>query len=133
MVYFDYIMGLDTPKLHVPSTFVPTIHNRGWFINPVQRQGDKWWLGLAAAVPALLATILIFMDQQITTVIVNRKSNKLKKSGGYHLDLLIISITIAVNSLFGLPWFVAATVLSMNHVIALRKVSSSSVPGEEAK
>jgi hypothetical protein len=32
----------------------------------------------AALLPALLATILIFMDQNITTVIVNRKENKLK-------------------------------------------------------
>ena len=31
-----------------------------------------------AVLPALLATILIFMDQQITAVIVNRKENKLK-------------------------------------------------------
>jgi hypothetical protein len=32
-----------------------------------------------------------------------------------------------------LPWFVAATVLSMNHVIALRKTSQSAVPGEPPK
>jgi hypothetical protein len=35
------------------------------------------WTIFAAIVPALLATILIFMDQQITAVIVNRKENKL--------------------------------------------------------
>lgn len=32
---------------------------------------------LACSIPALLAVILIFMDQQITAVIVNRKENKL--------------------------------------------------------
>ena len=32
----------------------------------------------AALLTALLATILIFMDQQITAVIINRKENKLK-------------------------------------------------------
>lgn len=38
---------------------------------------------LAAALPALLVTILVFMDQQITAVIVNRKEHKLKvRSGG---------------------------------------------------
>lgn len=31
-----------------------------------------------AALPALLCTILIFMDQQITAVIINRKEHKLK-------------------------------------------------------
>ena len=40
--------------------------------------GNPWWSALVALAPALLATILIFMDQQITAVIVNRKENKLK-------------------------------------------------------
>ena len=39
---------------------------------------NPWWSPLAAIVPALLGTILIFMDQQITAVIVNRKENKLE-------------------------------------------------------
>jgi hypothetical protein len=33
---------------------------------------------IAAAVPAVLLTILLFMDQQITSVIVNRKEHQLK-------------------------------------------------------
>ena len=37
-----------------------------------------WYIILLAAIPALLATILIFLDQQITAVIVNRKEHKLK-------------------------------------------------------
>lgn len=40
---------------------------------------------LAAALPALLVTILIFMDQQITAVIVNRKEHKLKVKKNVHL------------------------------------------------
>lgn len=39
---------------------------------------NPWWTLLIAAVPALLCTILIFMDQQITAVIINRKEHKLK-------------------------------------------------------
>ena len=35
-------------------------------------------MALAAVIPALLATILMFMDQQITAVIVNRKDHKMK-------------------------------------------------------
>jgi hypothetical protein len=35
---------------------------------------------VAAIIPSLLATILIFMDQHITAVIVNRAENKLKVS-----------------------------------------------------
>jgi len=39
---------------------------------------DPWWLSILAILPALLATILVFLDQQITAVIVNRKEHKLK-------------------------------------------------------
>lgn len=39
---------------------------------------NPWWTLLVAAVPALLCTILVFMDQQITAVIINRKEHKLK-------------------------------------------------------
>lgn len=54
----------------------PTSPHRGWFVAPFG--GNPWWVYLAAAIPALLVTILIFMDQQITAVIVNRKEHKLK-------------------------------------------------------
>jgi len=73
------------------------------------------------------------MDHHITAALVNRKINKLKKSAGYHLDLFVCAVSIGINSVFGLPWFVAATVLSMNHIMALRKISASSLPGESAK
>lgn len=39
---------------------------------------NPWWVYVASFLPALLVTILIFMDQQISAVIVNRKENKLK-------------------------------------------------------
>lgn len=54
----------------------PTSPLRGWFVPPFG--GNPWWVYLAASLPALLVTILIFMDQQITAVIVNRKEHKLK-------------------------------------------------------
>ena len=75
-VLFDYLLGLDTPKLTVPQKFDTTIPSRGWIINPFGKNDPLKWI--AALLPALLATILIFMDQQITAVIVNRKENKLK-------------------------------------------------------
>ena len=78
MVLIDALIGLKTPKLEVPEKFEPTNKdNRGWFIPPFHPK-NPWWICIAAIVPALLGTILIFMDQQITAVIVNRKENKLK-------------------------------------------------------
>ncbi|XP_053386313.1 electrogenic sodium bicarbonate cotransporter 1-like isoform X3 [Mercenaria mercenaria] len=133
MVGTDAIIGLDTPKLEVPVKFQPTNHaTRGWFIYPFHEK-NPIWLCVAAVIPALLATILLFMDQQITAVIVNRKENKLKKGCGYHLDLLLVAILIIINSILGLPYFVAATVLSINHVMSLKKESECTAPGERPK
>ncbi|NXM76702.1 S4A5 protein, partial [Serilophus lunatus] len=74
----DACFGLDTPKLHIPSIIKPTRVDRGWFVFPFGK--NPWWVYLASALPALLVTILIFMDQQITAVIVNRKEHKLRVS-----------------------------------------------------
>uniref|UniRef100_A0A8C2RV05 Anion exchange protein n=1 Tax=Capra hircus TaxID=9925 RepID=A0A8C2RV05_CAPHI len=118
MVVIDYLVGVPSPKLHVPEKFEPTDKNRGWIISPLGE--NPWWTLLIAAIPALLCTILIFMDQQITAVIINRKEHKLKKGAGYHLDLLVVGVMLGVCSVMGLPWFVAATVLSISHVNSLK-------------
>ncbi|KAK8747359.1 hypothetical protein OTU49_016774 [Cherax quadricarinatus] len=127
----DFAIGIHTPKLDVPSEFKPTWEGRGWVIPPFD--GNPWWSPLAAFIPALLACILLFMDQQITAVIVNRKEHKLKKGGGYHLDLFVLAVLIMINSVMGLPWFVAATVLSINHVNSLKLESECAAPGEKPK
>ena len=49
---------------------------REWFINPLSV--TYWWLAPFAVLPGLLGTILVFLDQQISTAIVNRKEHKLK-------------------------------------------------------
>uniref|UniRef100_A0A1A8B4V2 Anion exchange protein n=1 Tax=Nothobranchius furzeri TaxID=105023 RepID=A0A1A8B4V2_NOTFU len=131
MVLIDYALGIPSPKLKVPDKFKPTRDDRGWLINPVGP--NPWWTTIITAIPALLCTILIFMDQQITAVIINRKEHKLKKGCGYHLDLLIVSVMLGVCSIMGLPWFVAATVLSISHVNSLKVESGCSAPGEQPK
>ncbi|XP_060717165.1 sodium bicarbonate cotransporter 3 isoform X1 [Tachysurus vachellii] len=131
MVLLDYLVGIPSPKLNVPDTFEPTSKGRGWWMTPLG--SNPWWTMLAAVIPALLCTILIFMDQQITAVIINRKEHKLKKGCGYHLDLLVVAVMLGVCSLMGLPWFVAATVLSISHVNSLKVESQCSAPGEQPK
>ncbi|XP_034098200.2 sodium bicarbonate cotransporter 3 isoform X15 [Drosophila albomicans] len=130
MTFFDYSLGVPTQKLEVPHELKPTLSTRGWLIPPFTEK-NPWWSPIIAVFPAMLGTILIFMDQQITAVIVNRKENKLKKGCGYHLDLFVLSGLIAICSMMGLPWFVAATVLSINHVNSLKLESECSAPGEK--
>ncbi|XP_053710364.1 sodium-driven chloride bicarbonate exchanger-like isoform X3 [Synchiropus splendidus] len=131
MVLIDYALGIPSPKLQVPSKFKPTRDDRGWIINPVGP--NPWWTTIITFIPALLCTILIFMDQQITAVIINRKEHKLKKGCGYHLDLFVVGVMLGVCSVMGLPWFVAATVLSISHVNSLKLESECSAPGEQPK
>uniref|UniRef100_A0A672S1C8 Anion exchange protein n=1 Tax=Sinocyclocheilus grahami TaxID=75366 RepID=A0A672S1C8_SINGR len=131
MVLIDYALGIPSPKLQVPNEFKPTRDDRGWLISPLGP--NPWWTTIVTFIPALLCTILIFMDQQITAVIINRKEHKLKKGCGYHLDLFVVGVMLGVCSLMGLPWFVAATVLSISHVNSLKLESECSAPGEQPK
>lgn len=59
--------------------------------------------------------------------------SSVQKGCGYHLDLLMVAVMLAVCSIMGLPWFVAATVLSISHVNSLKLESESSAPGEQPR
>jgi hypothetical protein len=134
-VLIDILADVNTPKLIVPEIFSVGFYSnpdRGFVINPLGNGLPSW--APAMAIPfAILATILLFMDQQITALIVNRKDHKLKKGSGYHLDLLIVGIMIFVHSILGLPWVVGATVRSITHVQSLFILSPCTAPGERPK
>ncbi|XP_069717347.1 anion exchange protein 3 isoform X4 [Phaenicophaeus curvirostris] len=136
MVLVDYtITDTYTQKLNVPSGLsVTSPHKRGWFIHPMGSSGTfPMWMMFASAIPALLVFILIFMETQITTLIVSKKERKLLKGSGFHLDLLLIGTMGGLCALFGLPWLTAATVRSVTHVNALTVMSKAIAPGEKPK
>ncbi|KRZ29805.1 Electrogenic sodium bicarbonate cotransporter 1 [Trichinella pseudospiralis] len=117
MTLTNWYSGLNAPCLHVPDRFIPTT-NRSWFINPLHV--DPWWIGLAAGFPALLFSLLILMDQNITS-----------KGFGYHLDLFVIAFLMLICAGMGIPFYVAATVISLMHMESLRIVSEIAAPGEK--
>ncbi|XP_074068944.1 anion exchange protein 4 isoform X2 [Macrotis lagotis] len=124
----DASLGLSTPKLIIPSEFKPTHLGRRWLV-PLFGT-NPWWLCLATALPALLMSILVFMDQQITAVILNRKEYQLQKGAGFHLDLFWVAMLMLLTSAFGLPWYVSTTVISLAHMDSLRRESATCAPGE---
>ncbi|XP_034641987.1 anion exchange protein 3-like [Trachemys scripta elegans] len=126
---------LLSQKLNVPSGLsVTSPQKRDWFIHPLgSRQAFPMWMMFASAIPALLVFILIFMETQITTLIVSKKERKLMKGSGFHLDLLLIGTMGGLCALFGLPWLTAATVRSVTHVNALTVMSKAIAPGEKPK
>lgn len=86
------------------------------------------WTWFAAAGPAILATVLIFLSQNITARLVNSPDNKIRKGPSYHWDLLMVGVLVGFCSLFGFPWLVAATVRSLAHVRALADIEEVADP-----
>ncbi|XP_054442112.1 anion exchange protein 3 isoform X2 [Pteronotus mesoamericanus] len=134
MVLVDYsITDTYTQKLTVPTGLSVTSPNkRTWFIPPLgSARPFPPWMMVAAAVPALLVLILIFMETQITALIVSQKARRLLKGSGFHLDLLLIGSLGGLCGLFGLPWLTAATVRSVTHVNALTVMRTAIAPGDK--
>jgi len=110
-----WFRGIELDKLAVSQVF-STDHERSWI---VPFWSVPLWLPFAALGPALLVTVLMYLDENITARLVNSPDNKLKKGFGYHLDLAIVGTLTGICSIFGFPWLVAATVRSLNHVRSL--------------
>ncbi|KAK1881345.1 Band 3 anion exchange protein [Dissostichus eleginoides] len=131
MVLLDYnIDDTYTKKLVVPKgLMVSNPSKRGWLINPFgEHQAFPVWLMFACCVPALLVFILIFLESQITTLIVSQPERKMVKGSGFHFDLLVIVGMGGLAAIFGVPWLSAATVRSVTHANALTVMSKGTKP-----
>ena len=124
-----WLHEVELDILPAPEVF-GTTSGRPWTV-------DLWqtptWVRWAAAGPALFVTVLVYLDQNITARIVNSPDHHLQKGQAYHLDLGVVGLLMAVCSLFGLPWLVAATVRSLNHVRSLATTEEVISPGGETR
>lgn len=120
--------GTTLPGLSMPLSFGTTT-GRPWLVPlfdlPV-------WARWASFFPAAMATVLLFLDQNITVRLVNNPKFGMKKGrreknviDGMHMDMLVLAALTAGQSMFGLPWLVAATVRSLAHVNALGKYDTN--------
>ena len=90
--------------------------------------------GRSRAAKAIGFAVLGYLDQNLTSVIVNRPANGLKKGPGYHLDLFVRgALTLPVCAVLGLPLSVASTVPSITHVISLTTYEVQQLPEGERK
>ncbi|XP_038047086.1 band 3 anion transport protein-like isoform X2 [Patiria miniata] len=137
MVIADLLVSPTTytQKLEVPNGLEPTDScARGWFVNPLGiKKPISAGLVFAAVIPAALCFILIYMESQITSLIINKKEFKLKKGSGFHLDLFVLGFLACFNSFLGLPWMCSATVRSVTHVGSLTVLSKTHAPGEKPR
>jgi len=118
-----------------PSLVLSDGSKRPWIVNPsgIDRPFPAW--GIAYAIlPAIGFAVLGYLDQNLTSVIVNRPSNNLQKPPGYHLDLFVRgALTLPVCAVLGLPLSVASTVPSITHVISLTTYDVKQLPEGERK
>lgn len=120
-------LGVDF--LEVPDGFM-LAGGRRWLV-PLFSVAPK--MRLLAAVPAMLLTSLFFLDQNISSRVVNSPRHEMKKPDAYHLDILVLAVITGVLSIFGLPWQCAATVQSLNHVRAMTTTERIEDPDGSSK
>jgi hypothetical protein len=131
---------IETETLNVPDKFEPSFAccdascetffpdscleqaaaygTRSWLVDFGNLNG-KSWIPIAAAGPALLAFVLVFLDNGITWHLVNHKSHNLKHGEAYNYDLCLSGFFNFINGMLGLPWLVATTVPCIIHLNAL--------------
>ncbi|CAC5412080.1 Anion exchange protein 3,Anion exchange protein 2,Band 3 anion transport protein,Electrogenic sodium bicarbonate cotransporter 4 [Mytilus coruscus] len=114
MVLLDLSIGesVYTQKLQVPPTLEPTL-KRGWVVNPVgTKKRIEVYIIFASFIPAALIFMLLYLETQITEMILNKKEFKMKKGSGFHLDMVLV----------GVMTFMCSFVMSRHHA-----------PGEKPK
>ncbi|XP_071942826.1 band 3 anion transport protein-like [Antedon mediterranea] len=133
MVLLDFaIKNIYTDKLTVSSHLKD---ERTMFIHPLGNEDQPITVAIifAAAIPAFMVFILLYIEILLTGVVVNKKENKLKKGSGFHLDLLIMGALSFICGFLGLPWMCAATVRTVSHVGSVSTFTHSSAPGVKPK
>ncbi|XP_015585826.1 band 3 anion transport protein isoform X2 [Cephus cinctus] len=128
----DYFANVETEKLQVPDGLVPSDHTRSWFVSPAGKEkAIPLWMALACCVPAFLVYILVFMETQISELIIDKKERKLRKGNGYHMDIVVVCLMNVGCGLMGAPWCCAASVRSLTHVSAVTVMSRTHAPGDK--
>ena len=65
------------------------------FVNPLGINKDfPPWAVFGTMVPALGLTFLGYMDQNLTSILINRKDHALRKPPAYHLDLFVCGAVV---------------------------------------
>lgn len=131
---------IQTESLKVPDRFEPTFAccdascntfwpgdcpdqpqafgTRSWVVSFTDLNG-KSWVPFMAAAPALLAFVLVYLDNGITWHLIYHKSHNLRHGEAYNYDLCLNGCFNFINGLLGLPWLVATTVPCLIHLNAL--------------
>uniref|UniRef100_A0AAF5PG30 Anion exchange protein n=2 Tax=Wuchereria bancrofti TaxID=6293 RepID=A0AAF5PG30_WUCBA len=121
-----YLQRLEVPD-HFSFTNIEA-RQHGLFVSAYLPLNQLWVI-IVAIVAALLVFILLFVETEITELLLSRKDRCLMKGSGLHWDLLLMGACTLLCSIFGLPWMCAAAVQSLAHCSSL-SVPKKTAPGE---
>ena len=78
-VGYQYRNDVNIPLLDFPHTYAPIVSNRaGWIVETFGK--NPVWILVISFLPAISLTLVLFFEQHLTTMIANKKENKLKVS-----------------------------------------------------
>ncbi|MCP9266272.1 Anion exchange protein [Dirofilaria immitis] len=109
-----YLQRLEVPD-HFSFTNIEA-RRHGLFVSAYLPL-NQLWIIIVALVAALLVFILLFVETEITELLLSRKDRCLIKGSGLHWDLLLMGACTLLCSIFGLPWMCAAAVQSLAHCV----------------
>ncbi|XP_065070911.1 electrogenic sodium bicarbonate cotransporter 1-like isoform X2 [Rhopilema esculentum] len=118
---YSYRNEVNISFLYTPASYSPSESMRSsWMVTTIGE--NSLWIVVVAVIPAVLLTMILFLEQNMATMVANKKENRLKKPYGYHLDLLAQIIGVLLSSIFGLPFTVGSALLTVNHIQSLHIV-----------
>ncbi|CAD5219178.1 unnamed protein product [Bursaphelenchus okinawaensis] len=120
-----YIQRLDMPD-HINFTN-PENRGHGLIIDGTLTK-DNFQGVFVSFIAAMLVFILLFVETEITELLLSRKERGCVKGNGMNWDLVLIGVCALLCSVFGLPWMCAAAVQSLAHCSSLT-VTKKKAPG----
>ncbi|GJQ13981.1 hypothetical protein GpartN1_g5772.t1 [Galdieria partita] len=75
-----------------------------------------------AAVTGFLLFLVVFIDQNVCTYIVERPENRLRKGTAYSWNMVVVGVLNIIASILGMPWMYAGLPHSLLHVYALADI-----------
>lgn len=119
---------VDVPRLLVPGPIgYRTTTGRPWIVPLGNLSVGYVFL---AMLPGWLLSLIVFIDQQVCTYIVERPENRLRKGTGYSWNLFVTGALAILASILGIPWMYAGLPHSLLHVYALADIEDMEFMGK---
>lgn len=81
----------------------------------------------------LQMAVLMFIENQLALITINKPEHRLRKPVGYHMDLFLVGLLAGASGILGTPFLCSAPVRSLQHLQALSVFTKKHAPGEKPR